>query len=132
MAQKQAELLARTGARLRKLREERGLTQEQVAEGAGFSGKYISEIERGLRDVPLTTLERIAERGIHCSILDVLASAPPARGRKEGRALGVMRESRGLPRATRRLAEDIARLPAASRSHFIAIARAILALVRST
>lgn len=59
-----SELQQQVGVRLRAAREALGRTQEEVAERAGFTGKYVSEIERGLRDVPLSTLSRIAEAGL--------------------------------------------------------------------
>lgn len=52
------------GIRLRNRRQELKLTQDEVATRAGFSSKYISEIERGCRDMPLSTLCRIVEQGL--------------------------------------------------------------------
>lgn len=57
-------LLERLGARVRELREAAALTQEALGERAGFGAKYIGEIEKGLRDVPLSTLRAIAEHGL--------------------------------------------------------------------
>lgn len=57
-------LLERLGARLRQLREDAKLTQEQLAERAGFGGKYVGEIEKGIRDVPLSTLRAVVENGL--------------------------------------------------------------------
>ena len=37
------------GRRVRKLREERRLTQEALAENAGVSVPYVSHIERGIK-----------------------------------------------------------------------------------
>jgi transcriptional regulator with XRE-family HTH domain len=61
-------LCQRLGARLRELRETARLTQEQVGERAGFSGKYISEIEKGIRDVPISTLRAVVEHGLGLAI----------------------------------------------------------------
>jgi len=48
--------------RLRRLREEAGLTQEQFAERAGMSYKYYQQIEAGRKaDLRLSTLERLAK-----------------------------------------------------------------------
>lgn len=49
------------GARLRSLRRDRNLTQEDVASRAGISDTYVSKIERGGNTVPLSTLRRLAE-----------------------------------------------------------------------
>ncbi|HEY1833119.1 MAG TPA: helix-turn-helix transcriptional regulator [Solirubrobacteraceae bacterium] len=49
--------LART---LRRLREERSLTQEQLAFEAGITSSGLSRIERGLNDPGWTTVRRLA------------------------------------------------------------------------
>ena len=48
------------GAHLRLLRGEAGLTQEEVAHGAGIHVTYLSGIERGKRNPSLRNLQRIA------------------------------------------------------------------------
>lgn len=47
--------------RLKKLREARGLTQEQLAEKAGVSRAYLARLEIGRHDPPLSTLEKLAK-----------------------------------------------------------------------
>lgn len=54
------EILRLFGERLRELRTERGLTQEQLAEAAGVDRNYIGQIERGERNVALVNIVRIA------------------------------------------------------------------------
>lgn len=50
------------GMYLRQLREEKGLTINQLAAAAGISGSQISRIENGLRGIPKpATLRKIAE-----------------------------------------------------------------------
>jgi transcriptional regulator with XRE-family HTH domain len=66
-------LLERLGARLREIREAANLSQEAVGEKAGFGGKYIGEIEKGIRDVPLSTLRAVAENGLGIKIETLLA-----------------------------------------------------------
>lgn len=48
------------GLQLRALRSERGLSQEQLGLIAGLDRTYISGIERGLRNVSLINIFRIA------------------------------------------------------------------------
>jgi len=54
------EILRLFGERLRELRTERSLTQEQLAELAGVDRNYIGQIERGERNVALVNIVRIA------------------------------------------------------------------------
>jgi transcriptional regulator with XRE-family HTH domain len=49
------------GQRLRTLRKERGLTQEELAELSGLDRTYISGIERGRRNVALRNIEVLAQ-----------------------------------------------------------------------
>ena len=49
------------GKRLRALRLERGLTQEQLAEGADVHPTFISNVERGYSAPTLYTLLRLAK-----------------------------------------------------------------------
>jgi len=51
----------RVGLNIRKIREERGLTQEKLAEFADLHRAYIGQIERGEKNVGLKNLERIAK-----------------------------------------------------------------------
>ncbi|MBI3887990.1 helix-turn-helix transcriptional regulator [Candidatus Microgenomates bacterium] len=48
------------GKHLRKLRDEKGWTQEGLANKAGMHFTYIGQIERGLRNPSLINLERLA------------------------------------------------------------------------
>jgi transcriptional regulator with XRE-family HTH domain len=49
------------GKRVRELREQRGLSQEQLAERAGLHWTYVSGIERGRRNPGLNTLGALAK-----------------------------------------------------------------------
>ena len=48
------------GANFARIRRERGLTQEQVAELSGFSQQYISGLESGRRNPTIVTLFELA------------------------------------------------------------------------
>ena len=48
------------GRNVRRLRLERGLTQERFAEMSGFAQQYLSDLERGQRNPTIVTLYEIA------------------------------------------------------------------------
>lgn len=52
------------GVLIQRAREERGLTQEQLAELAGTDKSYISKLERDLKDIRFSTLQRIINEGL--------------------------------------------------------------------
>ncbi len=45
---------------MKRIRLEKNLTQESVAEGAGLHPNYISSVERGQRNISIGNIERIA------------------------------------------------------------------------
>ncbi|MGQ7889256.1 helix-turn-helix domain-containing protein [Paenibacillus sp. 597] len=55
------DILKIVGARVRDIRKERGLTQEQLAEVSGFHFTYIGAVERGEKNITLLNLEKMAE-----------------------------------------------------------------------
>jgi len=52
------------GALLLEARKEKGITQAQLAEKAGTTKSYISKIENNVKEVRLSTLQKIIERGL--------------------------------------------------------------------
>lgn len=50
----------RFGLAVRTRREELGLVQEELAERAGIHRTYLSDVERGSRNVSLANIERLA------------------------------------------------------------------------
>jgi transcriptional regulator with XRE-family HTH domain len=47
------------GERIRGLRKEKGYTQDELAERASIHNRYISDVERGERNITLETLDKI-------------------------------------------------------------------------
>jgi transcriptional regulator with XRE-family HTH domain len=47
------------GEQIRKIRKLRGMTQERLAEQSGLSFSYISDVERGTRNISLESLGKI-------------------------------------------------------------------------
>ena len=62
------------GTALRRVRIERGLSQERLALVAGLYRSYVSSVERGERNVSLTNLLKLSEAlGLRLSELAALA-----------------------------------------------------------
>jgi transcriptional regulator with XRE-family HTH domain len=78
------------GRNVKRLRQKKGLTQEQFAEVSGFSQQYISSLERGRRNPTIVTLYELA------AALDVghVELVRPSRSESTGR--GYRRRS-GVP-----------------------------------
>lgn len=49
------------GRNFARLRQEKGLTQEKVAERSGFSQQYLSDLERGHRNPTVVTLFELSQ-----------------------------------------------------------------------
>lgn len=65
------ELLATVGRNLVKIRVERGLSQEKIADQIGFDRTYLGDLERGKRNLTLRAVEDLAER-LGVAALDLL------------------------------------------------------------
>ena len=91
-------LLARVTERIRQLREQRGVTQEEFAELAEISYKYYQAIEAGRKiDLRLSTLERLAKaHGL--DVWELLLPQMPAQMATEGKAKYASRSPRRSPR----------------------------------
>lgn len=65
------------GRNIRRLRRERGLSQEDLADEIGVHRTYMGGVERGERNLTLRSLERLAER-LGVSPLSLLEEPEPA------------------------------------------------------
>lgn len=52
------------GVLIQQAREKKGLSQEQLAQLAGTNKSYISKLERNLKDIRFSTLQRIINDGL--------------------------------------------------------------------
>lgn len=52
------------GVLIQQARQEKGMTQEQLAQLAGTNKSYISKLENDLKDVRFSTLQRIIKEGL--------------------------------------------------------------------
>jgi len=53
--------IEKLAARLKALRERRGLSQEQLAEKAGLSRPHLARLETAKQDPTLSTIEKLAK-----------------------------------------------------------------------
>ncbi len=61
MAKRRSDLRDHFGYAVKRRREERGWTQEELAERAGIHRTYLSDIERGGRNPSLINIGRLAK-----------------------------------------------------------------------
>ena len=55
------DITTRLGKNIRRLREEKGWSQEDYADRAGIHRSYVSDIERGRRNPTITVVEKLAK-----------------------------------------------------------------------
>ena len=77
------------GRNFARLRQAKGLTQEQVSDRSGFAQQYLSGLEQGRRNPTVVTLYELAE-ALGVNYLDLLqpddgSESPPRRQRRGGR-----------------------------------------------
>jgi transcriptional regulator with XRE-family HTH domain len=63
----------RFGRAIRRIRQEQGINQEEAAERCGLHRTYYSGIERGVRNVSLVNIEKIA-RGLKRGLPELFRS----------------------------------------------------------
>ncbi len=66
-----ADILWRLSTNLKRLRQARGYTQQQLADLSGLSNSYISNVEQGTVNISLANLEALAN-GLGCAEEDLL------------------------------------------------------------
>lgn len=66
------------GQNLRRLRHERGFSQEDLAHQAGIDRTYVSALERGVYSASITMISKLAEvLGVEPSVLLERKTKPP-------------------------------------------------------
>ena len=68
------------GAVVRTFRLARGLTQERLAEGAGLHTTYVSDVERGRRNIGIINVDRMA-RALATDLVELMAAVEAERRR---------------------------------------------------
>ena len=66
------DIRVRFGRAIRRIREEQEINQEEAAERCGLHRTYYSVIERGVRNVSLLNIERVA-KGLKTSLPDLFS-----------------------------------------------------------
>lgn len=74
------------GRNVRRIRLEKGLTQEAFAERSGFSQQYLSDLERGRRNPTVVTLFELATAlGVsHVALVEPDEKTEPAKPLRRG------------------------------------------------
>ncbi len=74
------ELLRALGVAIRTFRLARGLTHERLAEVSGLHTTYISDIERGRRNIGFVNLDRLT-RALATDLVELMAAVEAERRR---------------------------------------------------
>jgi XRE family aerobic/anaerobic benzoate catabolism transcriptional regulator len=75
-------MLEITGKRIRALREQQGLTRQQLADKTGISLRFLAEVEKGDANVSLLRLSEIAQ-ALGVSLVSLVAGCGPIRDEAE-------------------------------------------------
>ncbi|NHT18520.1 helix-turn-helix transcriptional regulator [Cellulomonas sp. IC4_254] len=71
----EGELQVTVGRRVRRIRTERGISQEALAGAVGVHRTYLGGVERGERNLTLRSVERLADR-LGVPVRDLIGDAP--------------------------------------------------------
>jgi transcriptional regulator with XRE-family HTH domain len=66
-----ADIKKEIGAKIRKFREQRGLTQDELGAATDMHRAYIGHVERGEKNMTIDSLERIA-KALKVSVKDLV------------------------------------------------------------
>lgn len=66
----QTDILLKYGKAIRQLRQQKGISQEELADLCGLHRTYISDVELGKRNVSLENIERLAQ-ALDANVSDV-------------------------------------------------------------
>ena len=102
------------GRNVRRLRLERGLTQEQFADASGFSQQYLSDLENGRRNPTVVTLFELAD-ALGASHIELVAIDDEFERELKVRGKPVRSGRRGSNRARPRSAKRTSRKAAKGR-----------------
>ena len=93
------------GARLRALRNERGLTQFDLGKDSGLTATFIGQVERGQKSISVDSLYRVSSalKVPLCWLTDVPAGRPPGPDAERLFALIASHRNGDLSRAYRKL-----------------------------
>ncbi|MBP5435289.1 helix-turn-helix transcriptional regulator [bacterium] len=58
------------GLRLRELRKARNISQEELMASTGIHRTYLSEVERGIRNISIVNVEKLA-RALHVDAMEM-------------------------------------------------------------
>jgi len=78
------DMRALVGRNFARIRQEKGLTQEQVEERSGFSQQYISGLEQGKRNPTIVTLFELAQ-ALGVSHIDLVMPDAKAKSQRKNR-----------------------------------------------
>ncbi|GGF95663.1 transcriptional regulator [Paenibacillus albidus] len=83
-----SDIVRKIGERIRRMRKEKHLSQEQLAELSGLHTNYVGQVERGEKNVTLETLEKVV-LGLGISLEELFRYVGPM---EEKDALGEIME----------------------------------------
>ena len=73
---KDKQLLLKIGENIRKIRKQKGYSQEEFADIAGFSRSYYTEVETGKRNISILNLIKIIE-ALNVDPNEIISSLKP-------------------------------------------------------